>query len=77
MLNFTSKHDIKQVKILPNHPSANNEGTVMKPLGKATKIGYLHNKNEAERLNLSLVNYRDTPHLSTGVAPAFVLFRDG
>ena len=49
----------------------------MKPLGKATKTGYLHNKNEAERLNLSLVNYRDTPNLSTGIAPACVPFRDG
>ena len=34
-------------------------------------------KNEAETLNSFLVNYRGTPHLSTGVAPAHMLFRDG
>ena len=41
----------------------------MKPLRKAMKIEYLQNKNKAETLNLFLVNYRDTPLLSTGVAP--------
>ena len=77
MLNFTSKHDIKQIKIPPGHPSANNVETVMKPLTKAMKIGHLQSKNEVETLNSLLVNYRYTPHLSTGVAPAHMLFRDG
>ena len=41
------------------------------------KIAHFQNRNEAETLNSFLVNYRDIPHLSTGVAPAHMLFRDG
>ena len=67
--------NIKKVKIPPGHPSANN--VEMKPLGKAMKIGHLQNKNESETLNSFLVSYRDTSHLSTGVASAHMLFRDG
>ena len=48
MLNFTSKRDIKQAKILPGHSSPNNTETVMNPLVKAMKIEHLLNKNEAE-----------------------------
>ena len=69
MLHFPSKYDIKQFKILPGHPSANNVERVMKPLGKAMKIGHLQNKNEVET-NLFLVYYRDTPHLYPVVAPS-------
>ena len=43
MLDFTSKRDIKQAKIPPGHLSANNVETMMKPLGKAMKIGNLQN----------------------------------
>ena len=68
MVDFTSKRNIEQVKIPPGHPSANNVETVMKPLGKAMKIGHLQNKNENETLHSFLINYRDTPHLSTGAA---------
>ena len=77
MLNFSFKREIRQFKIPPGQPSANNAEMVMKPLGKAMETGHLQNKNEAETLNLFLVNYRDTPHLSKGVAPAHSLFRDG
>ena len=41
------------------------------------KTGHLQNRNEAETLNSFLVNYRDTPYLSTGVTLAHILFRDG
>ena len=51
MLNFTSKHDIKQVKIPLGHPSANNVETVMNLLGNAMKIGHLLNKYEGETSN--------------------------
>ena len=74
--NLTSKRDIKQVKIPPGHLSTINVDTVTKPLGKAMKIGHFQNRNETETLNSFLVNYRDTPHLSTGVAPAHMIFRD-
>ena len=48
MSNFTSKHDIEQVKIPPDHPPANNVEKVMKSSGKTIKIGHLQNKNETE-----------------------------
>ena len=49
MLNFTSKHDIEQIKIPPGQPFANNlEATVMRPLLNAIKIGYVRNQNEVE-----------------------------
>ena len=61
----------------PRYPGTNNVETVMKPLGKAMKIG-LHTttKSEKEILNSFLVNYRGTPHLSTGRAPGGMLLRD-
>ena len=39
MENVTKNRNIKQVKTLPGHPSHNNVETVMKPFGKAMKIG--------------------------------------
>ena len=49
----------------------------MKPLGKAMKIGNMQNLPEQEPLSAFLTFYRDTPHVSTGVLPAYMLFRDG
>ena len=36
---FAKNRNIDQVKTLPGYPAANNIETVMKPLGKAMKIG--------------------------------------
>ena len=78
MLSFTSDRGIEQIKIPPGHPAANNVETVMKPLGKAMKIGLeTRKRSENDILNSFLVNFRDTPHTSTGIAPAAMLFRDG
>ena len=77
MTDFTDSRDIKQVKIPPGHPSPNNVETVMKPLGKAMKIGHANKIGEKEALSSFLVNYRDTPHISTGVTPGAMLLRDG
>ena len=77
MDNFTDSRDITQIKIPPGHPSRNNVETVMKPMGKAMKIGNANHKIENETLNSFLVNYRDTPHIATGISPAAMLFRDG
>ena len=60
----------EQVKTPPWHPSPNNAETVMKPLGKAMRIGYSQNQEEKKTLLSFLVNYRDTPHL----APAHMIF---
>ena len=37
-----------KVKIPPGHPTGNNVETVMKPLGKAMKIGNIQNLSEQE-----------------------------
>ena len=51
-LNFTSKHDIEQIKIPPSHQGTNNvEATVMKPLLNTIKIAYMQNQYEVETLN--------------------------
>ena len=74
---FTDNRNIEQIKTPPGHPSPNNSETVMKPLGKAMKIGHSQNQIETKTLSSFLVNYRDTPHSATGVAPAHMMFRDG
>ena len=48
----------------------------MKPLGKAMKIANHNKTSEKEALSMLLSNYRDTPHPSTGIAPAAMIFRD-
>ena len=77
MAKFAKYRNIEQVKTPPGHPAANNVETVMKPLGKAMKIGNMQNLPEQETLSAFLTSYRDTPHVSTGVPPAHMLFRDG
>ena len=77
MEDFTKKRDIEQVKIAPGHPAANNVETVMKPLGKAMKIGMNNLASETDTLQSFLQTYRDTPHSATGVAPGNMIFRDG
>ena len=77
MKEFTDSRGTEQVKIAPGHPAANNVETVMKPLGKAMRIGVAEKTSEKESLQSFLRSYRDIPHPSTGVAPASMLFRDG
>ena len=77
MESFATKRDIELMKISPGHPAANNVETVMKPLGKAMKIGFNNKAWETETLHSFLQTYRDTPHPSTGAPPGAMLFRDG
>ena len=65
------------MKTPPWHPATNNVETVMKPLGKAMKIGNMQNLSEQETLSAFLTSYRDSPHVSTGVPPAHMFFLDG
>ena len=48
MKRFTDCRSIEQTKIPPGHPAPNNVETVMKPLGKAMKIGFSENRAESE-----------------------------
>ena len=77
MTKFAKNRNIELVETSPGHPAANNVETVMKPLGKAMKIGNMQNLPEQEALSAFLTFYTDTPHVSTGVLPAHMLFRDG
>ena len=74
---FASHRDIQLVKPPPAHPGPNNVETVMKPLGKAMKIGSHSKDSEQSSLNTFLQSFRDTPHPSTGTAPGALMFRDG
>ena len=77
MAKFAPNRNIEQVKTPPGHPAANNVEIVMKPFGKAMKIGNMQNLPQQETLSAFLTSYRDTPHVSTGVPPVHMLFRDG
>ena len=48
MKKFARNRNIKLVKIPPGHPAANNVETVMKPLGKAMKIGNMKDLPERQ-----------------------------
>ena len=76
MVKFANERDINLEKIPPLHPSANPAETFMRPLGKAMKIAHHNNQEEKKTIENLLQNYRDTPHPSTGVPPAAMLFRD-
>ena len=77
MAKFSKNRNIEQVKTPPGYPAANNVKTVMKPLDKAMKKDNMQNLAELETLSAFLRSYRDTAHISTGVPPAHVLFREG
>ena len=46
----------------------------MKPLCKAMAIVQFQNQREKGALSSFLVNYRDTPHSTTGVSPVQIIF---
>ena len=77
MISFAQSRDIMLQKIPPRHPNSNPAETFMKPLGKAMKIANQHQQSEQGVLRDLLNSYRQTPHPSTKVAPADMLFRDG
>ena len=74
---FTKNRDIEHQTTAPYHPSSNPAENFMRPLGKAMKIGYNMGEKEATTLKDMLKAYQQTPHPSTGIAPAAMLFRDG
>ena len=54
MAKFEKNRNIEQVKTPPRHPAANNVENVMKPLGRAMKVGNMQNLPEQETLNAFL-----------------------
>lgn len=77
MRQFTTDRGIEMQQIPPLHPSANPAETFMRPLGKTMKIAHFSKTPEDVALRQLLLNYRDTPHPSTGISPSAMMFRDG
>ncbi|KAK3083972.1 hypothetical protein FSP39_006106 [Pinctada imbricata] len=72
---FADYLGFKHRKITPLHPEAN--GLVekfMQPLQKIIKAANIENKNYRQELHQFLRNYRATPHSTTGISPAEILF---
>jgi len=66
---------IKHQKITPLWPQANAEAeNFMKPLTKAIRCAQVEGRDWRKVLYRFLLNYRATPHSTTGVAPAELLF---
>ena len=72
---FADSIGFKHRKITPLAPQAN--GTVeafMKPLVKTMKTATASGKNFKSTLTVFLMNYRSTPHPSTGLSPFEIMF---
>ena len=66
---------IKHKRITPLWPQANSEAErFMKPLMKAVRSAHAEGKHWKKHLYQFLLNYRTTPHATTGHAPATLLF---
>ena len=66
---------ISHQKITPLWPQANSEAeNFMKPLTKAVHAAHAAGRDWKKDLYRFLLNYRATPHTTTGIAPAQLLF---
>ena len=62
-------------RITPLWPQANAQAeTFMKPLTKAIRSAVIDQRNWRKELNRFLLNYRATPHSTTQLSPARLLF---
>jgi transposase InsO family protein len=72
---FADQLGFKHRKITPLHPKANGTAEAfMKPLVKCMKTALASGQNYKSELNKFLMNYRSTPHPSTGVSPFELMF---
>ena len=72
---FMEECGINHRRITPLWPQANSEAeNFMKPLTKAIRAAHLEKKNWKTEIHAFLLNYRATPHSTTGFAPAVLLF---
>ena len=74
---FLSKHNIKSRTVTPYWPSANGEEERFnRTLGKAIQTSHAASRDWKKDLPGFLLQYRTTPHSSTGIPPAQALFRN-
>ena len=72
---FVEEMGIKHMRITPLWPQANAEvENFMKPITKAIRAACIENKDWKRELFKFLMNYRVTPHSTTKIAPAELLF---
>ena len=72
---FVLDNGINHRKITPLWPQANSEAeNFMKPLTKAIRSSHAERRDWRKDLYLFLLNYRATPHSTTGFAPSELLF---
>ncbi|XP_053390578.1 uncharacterized protein K02A2.6-like [Mercenaria mercenaria] len=72
---FADRFGFKHRKITPLHPMANGTAEAfMKPLVKTMKTASASGKNFKTEISSFLMNYRSTPHPSTGLSPYELMF---
>ena len=72
---YVQENGIDHQKITPLWPQANSEAEkFMKPLTKAIRSAHTEGKNWKRHLYQFLLNYRATPHSTTGFSPAKLFF---
>ena len=70
-----AQNGIQHNRITPLWPQAKSQTeSFMKPTTKAIKSAYCEQKNWKKEIYCFLLNYRSTPHCSTGYSPAELLF---
>ena len=72
---YMEENGIEHQKITPLWLQANSEAeSFIKPLTKAVRSAHTEGKQWTKHLYKFLLNYRTTPHSTTGYAPATLLF---
>ena len=72
---FMNEYGIQHQRCTPLWPQANSEAErFMKPLTKAVRSARLEGRDWHKELYVFLLNYRATPHVTTGESPSKLLF---
>ena len=72
---FSTKFGFQHHKVTPLWPEANGQAEAfMKCLGKVVRTAHIENRDWKAAINDFLRAYRATPHPSTGVAPAQLMY---
>ena len=71
---FMRANGIYHRRITPLWPQINEAETFMKPLMRAIETAHVENRNWRRELQKFLLSFRATPHSTTKVAPATVMF---
>ena len=73
--NFAKQNGFHCEKVTPLWPKANGQAEAfMKCLGKVVRMAHIENRDWKKALDNFLLAYRATPHPSTGVPPAHLMY---